>query len=320
MMKAVVVEPNAPAHLALENVEPPKTGPADALVRVMAISLNHGDVYGAQYSSPGHRPGWDLAGIVEQSAADGSGAKAGARVVGFVPSGAWAELVAVPTKALAELPEGVSFAQAATLPVAGHTALYCLEKAGGLLDKEVLITGASGGVGNFAIQLAQLAGARVIGQVRRADRVTAAREAGADEVVVSEDGMGAAQFGPYDLIVDGVGGPLLSNALGMLARGGKCVVYGSAVARQLTFDLVQFFFTGGASLYGFILFYEVLGNPASDGLQRLADLVAAGKVRPYIGVEVGWDEIGHVAQRLLDRDFAGKAVLHVNTDRLRQEG
>ena len=313
-MKAVVVEPNAPAHLALDDVDSPKAGNSEALVRVKAVSLNRGEVRGAQHASSGHRPGWDLAGIVEQAAADGSGPKAGARVVGFVPGGAWAELVVVPTHTLAELPDGISFAQAATLPVAGLTALYGLEKGGGLLDRPVLITGASGGVGNFAIQLARLAGARVIAQVRRAERVAATRAAGADEVVVSEDGLAAAQFGPYHLIVDGVGGPLLSNVISMLARGGTCVAYGVTATGQFTFDLGRFFRTGGTCLYGFILFYEVLSQPASGGLRRLAELVAASKVRPYIEVEAGWDEIGQVAQRLLDRDFAGKAVLHVNTD------
>ena len=75
----------------------------------------------------------------------------GARVVGLLPSGAWAELVAVPTNSLAELPESVSFELAATLPVAGLTALYALETGGGLIGRSVLVTGASGGAGNFGI-------------------------------------------------------------------------------------------------------------------------------------------------------------------------
>ena len=310
-MKAVVVDPNAPARLALGDVEPSQAGPSEALVRVKAISLNRGEVRGAQSAPAGARPGWDLAGVVERAAVNGAGPKAGARVVGFLPNGAWAEQVAVPVNALAELPEPVTFAQAATLPVAGLTALYCLEKGAGLLGRTVLVTGVSGGVGHFAVQLARLAGARVIAQVRREDRVAVAREAGAHEVVVSEDGMAASPFGPYDLIVDGVGGALLGNVIALLAPDGTCVAYGSTAGGQLTFDLRHFFLTGGANLYGFILFHEVRCHPAAHGLRRLAQLLAAGTLRAPIAVEAGWEEIGPMAQRLLDRDFTGKAVLHV---------
>jgi NADPH:quinone reductase len=310
-MKAIVVDPNATAHLALGNVEPPHLAAAEALVRVAAISLNRGEVRGAQSAPAGYRPGWDLAGIVEQAAADGSGPKAGARVVGFKANGAWAELANVATNALAEIPAEVSLAQAATLPVAGLTALYALDKGGGLLGKSVLITGASGGVGNFAVQLARQAGARVIAQLRSQSRAAAALAAGAHEVVVSEDGLSAAQFGPYHLIIDGVGGQLLGNVINLLDRGGTCVTYGTSAGTQLAFDLRHFFLTGGLSLYGFILFYEVLSQPASQGLSRLAHLVAAGRLSPYIEVEAGWEQIGPVAQRLLERDYAGKAVLHI---------
>src|SRR3712207_4580206 len=101
-IQAVVVTPDAPARLALASVDAPVPAPPEALVRVAAISLNRGEVRGSQLAPAGHRPGWDLAGVVEQAAADGSGPAAGARVVGMLNSGSWAELVAVPTYALAE--------------------------------------------------------------------------------------------------------------------------------------------------------------------------------------------------------------------------
>src|SRR3989304_8181370 len=96
-IRAVTVDPNAPAHLALASFDSPSPAPAGALVRVSAISLNRGEVRGAQNARPGSRPGWDIAGVVEQPASDGSGPKAGHRVVGLLRPGAWAELVAVPT-------------------------------------------------------------------------------------------------------------------------------------------------------------------------------------------------------------------------------
>src|SRR5262249_58801976 len=106
-----------------------------------------------------HEPGWDLGGIVENAAADGSGAAEGERVVGVVRRGAWAQLAAVPTSQLAVLPAGVSDADAATLPTAGLTALRSLELGGLLLGKQGLVTGGPGGGGRHAGPAAAPAGA-----------------------------------------------------------------------------------------------------------------------------------------------------------------
>ena len=135
----------------------PRLAYHEALVQVEAISLNRGEVRDAMEAEAGWRPGWDLAGTVIKQAANGTGPKVGSRVMGTVPihGGAWAEQVAVPTNMLAEIPTNVTFAQAATLPVAGLTALYALDKGGLLLHKRVLITGSTGGVGLFAHQLAR---------------------------------------------------------------------------------------------------------------------------------------------------------------------
>jgi NADPH:quinone reductase-like Zn-dependent oxidoreductase len=74
---------------------------------------------------------------------------------------------------------------------------------------------------------------------------------------------------------------------------------------------IGFYLTGGATLYGFILFHEVLARPASEGLTRLLRLVAEGALQPHIELEAPWEEIEDVAGHLLDRDYAGKAVLYV---------
>jgi NADPH:quinone reductase-like Zn-dependent oxidoreductase len=107
-MRAVVVEPDSPNRLGFQEVEEPSPAPSEALVKVAAISLNRGEVRRAQSSSEaGFRPGWDLAGTVERAAADGSGPPEGARVVGLLESGAWAELAAVPMSSLAAQPDEV---------------------------------------------------------------------------------------------------------------------------------------------------------------------------------------------------------------------
>ena len=311
-IRAVVVDHEAPNRLALGRVEAPTPLPFEAGVRVAAVSLNRGEVRRATtLDEPGARPGWDLAGTVERAAADGTGPPEGTRVVGFLPSGAWAEKVAVPTNALAPLPDEVSFEQASTLPVAGLTALYALEKGGGLVGRNVLVTGASGGTGLFALELARLAGARVVALVRREAHVGLVREAGAHEVAIGEDGSAAREFGPYDTILESVGGAVLGNALSMLAPEGTCVSFGVSGGGESTLDVRSFFVTGGARLYGFILFHEVLAHPASEGLTRLVRLVADGRLTPRVEVVEDWTQIGTVAARLMDRGYTGKAVLRV---------
>jgi NADPH2:quinone reductase len=310
MMRAVVVDPESKARLSVAEVEEPQPRPSEALVRVAAISLNRGEVRRAEAAEPGFRPGWDLAGTVERPAADGPGE--GARVVGFLPSGGWAELAAVPTNSLAELPDGVSFEEAATLPVAGLTALYALDKGGNLLGKDVLITGASGGAGLFALQLARMSGARVVALVRRPAHEELAREAGAHEVAVDESGAAAEQYGPYHLILESVGAEVLGNALAMLAPEGTCVSFGVSGGAEVTFDAPELYLTGGATLYGFILFHEVIARPASEGLARLVRLVDEGRLKPSIEVEAPWTEVGEVAAQLLDRGYTGKAILRVS--------
>ena len=304
--RAVVVDPDVPGRLVIRPIAAPVPDRDEAIVRVRAISLNRGEVRRSGMAAAGWRPGWDLAGELERAAADGSGPRVGARVVGLLPEGAWAERVAVPTHALAALPDKVTFAQAATLPVAGLTALYALAKRGPLLGRRVLVTGATGGVGDFAVQLARLAGAHVTAAARRADQKLALRELGAHDVVVGEE---IPPSPKYDLVVESVGGRTLGTALAALERGGVCVTLGVSAAAEVTFDARQFFHAGRTTLYGFYLFTEVGSEPASEGLRRLADLVAAGQLAPHIGVERPWGEIGQVAQDLMNRRFHGKAVL-----------
>ena len=312
LVRTVIVDPEAVGRFSIAEVGEPSPTPSETLVRVAAISLNRGEVRRAETSEAGFRPGWDLAGTVQRAAADGSGPHVGSRVVGFLPSGAWGELVAVPTDAVAELPEGVSFEEASTLPVAGLTALYALEEGGNLLGRSVLVTGASGGAGQFGLQLARAAGARVVGLVRCEEHASMVKEAGAHEVVVDESGRAAGEQGPYHLILESVGGEVLGNALSMLAPGGTCVSFGTSASSEVRFDARTLYLTGGVRLYGFILFHEVLARPASGGLDRLARMVADGRLRPRIEVEAPWTEVGETARRLIDRGYTGKAVLRVS--------
>ena len=141
--------------LRISEVPEPRPTANEALVRVEATSLNRGEVSRAKNAPAGHQVGWDVFGVVERAAESGAGPSAGTTVLGLVDNGAWAELVAVPVDYLAPVPGGVTPAQAACLPLAGMTAFRALALGGFPAGKSVLITGASGGVGHLAVQLAR---------------------------------------------------------------------------------------------------------------------------------------------------------------------
>lgn len=306
-MRAVVVDDAAPGRLVVASVAAPEPTAGQALIEVAAISLNRGEVKTALAAQPGWRPGWDFAGTVAKAAADGAGPTVGTRVVGTAPAGAWASQVAAAPLFLAPLPDSVSFEAAATLPVAGGTALHALRRGPQTPGRRVLITGASGGVGVYAIQLAAISGAEVTAAIRSDANAALVRGLGARRVTVGETLAG--DIGPFDLIVDSVGGRTLGTALGLLAPGGTCVNLGSSEGADIAFDLTRFRGAGGVSLYGLAMVYELQREPPSVGLAELARLVGEGKLKPVIERRRPVSEIAEVAQALIDRQFVGKAVL-----------
>lgn len=312
-IKAIVVDANASGRLSVQPATLAPAEPAEATVRVTAISLNRGEVKRATTAlPPGARPGWDFAGVVEEAAKQGGGPPAGSRVVGLLLKGAWAERVRVPVDSLAVLPDGVSDAQAACLPVAGLTALHALRQGGLLLGQKVLVDGASGGVGHLAVQLAAASGAVVYGHVRREEMRKPIAAWCNGGVAVGATIETARASGPFHLILDSVGGQTLASALTMLRNTGTCVTLGVSEAPTATFDSASFFRSGGVRLYGLIIFDELARvERAGVGLALLADLVKRKLLTPQIEVEASWTDIGKIATDLLDRKFAGKAVLHV---------
>jgi NADPH:quinone reductase-like Zn-dependent oxidoreductase len=306
-MLALRAAPGAPGALALGEAPDPQPRPDEALVAVRAVSLNRGEVRMLAGRRAGFVPGWDVAGEVLQPAADG-GPPAGARVVGLVRAGAWAERAAVPISALAELPDDVPFTAAATLPVAGLTALRALAVAGPLLGRRVLVTGAAGGVGRFAIQLAARGGARVTAVSASADRTAGLAELGASDVVTSFEPEGP----PFDVVLESVGGRSLAAALARVAGDGVVVSFGNSSGEPVVFDASSFYRSAGATLYAFLVWRELAREQsASRDLALLASMVAHGELRVDVGLEVAWGEAASAVAALLERRVAGKAVLLV---------
>jgi NADPH:quinone reductase-like Zn-dependent oxidoreductase len=305
-MLALASQPVAP-YAQLSEVDEPRPLPHQALVQVRAISLNRGECRRLEAIEPGSVTGWDLAGVVVQPAADGSGPPAGARVVGLKNPGAWVQRAAVETEMLTQLPDGITLEQAATLPVAGLTALLSLEIGGFVLGRRVLVTGASGGVGRFAIQLSKLAGAHVTALARRTDGLC---ELGADEAVQELTPAGE----DFDVILDAVGGTVLGTCMQRVAPRGTVISFASTVTEPVSYPAREFFVrASGAKLVGFYLF-AILHHTrsAATDLRRLAQLVADGRVDPQIDVVRPWTEAGPAIDALMDRRVAGKAVLTVS--------
>src|SRR5256884_2657606 len=142
------------ALAALADTGVPEPQPGEALVKVEAFSVNRGEIFQLEDPRPGTRPGKDIAGLVVQAAADGTGPAVGQRVAGHPEAGGWAQYAPVPTTALAPLPDNVPAVQAASLPLAGPTAPRPLRSAGSVAGRRILMTGASGGGRHYATALA----------------------------------------------------------------------------------------------------------------------------------------------------------------------
>ncbi|TMR37365.1 zinc-binding dehydrogenase [Nonomuraea zeae] len=271
------------------------------MLDVRHLSLNRGEVEFAGRRPAGTVHGYDAAGVVVRAAADGTGPAAGARVAAF-GAGAWAQRMAVETTAVAEVPAEVDLADAAALPMAGISALRTL-RSRSVLGRRVLITGAAGGVGRYAVQLAALGGAHVIASVGSPARAAGLSELGAHEVVVGLEGIDR----PVDLIIDNVGGAQLVAAWELLAPGGGVQNIGWASDEPAVFAPYSMFFVGPAKTMS--TFGDV--HEVGPDLRTLLEFTAAGRLSPEVGWRGSWDRVTEAAQALLERRIAGKAVLDV---------
>lgn len=205
------------------------------------------------------------------------------------------------------LPDNVSFAAAATLPVAGLTALRTLRHGAPLLGRRVLITGAAGGVGHLAVQLAARSGAHVTAVVGSAARGEGLGEFGAEEIVV---GIEAARE-PFALILESAGGASLRAALRLVAPHGTVVAFGNSSGETSSISFADFHGAQNARLQSFFYFTSGPEEQFFQDLSLLVSLIAWGALRPRLGQERSWHNLAEIAPLLRDRSVAGKAVFRI---------
>ncbi len=323
-MRAIVHRQyGTPDILAFEEVDRPVPGAEDVLVRVHAAGASIGDhhvVAGKPYlirltpfgGLPGPRnlvPGTAMAGRVEAVGAKVTTIRTGDEVFGQAANGAFAEYVVVPAKLLAPKPSNLSFEEAAAVPWAA-TALQGLRDAGGLKPgQKVLINGASGGVGTWAVQIAKALGAQVtaVCSTRNLERV---RALGADEVLdyTEQDFLtGGARF---DMMLDLVGNRSLSDCRSVLTPKGVYVPC-SGGGGDLVGPILRI--VGGlmSSLFTSRKFQTFVMTPNRDDLLFLKELVEAGKARPVIERRYALSEVSEALRHVGEGHAQGQTVIRV---------
>lgn len=308
-MRAWIAAEGCPGQIRMGRVARPQPKTGEVLVAVEAYSINRGETLLLERPRPGWRPGKDAAGTVVQPAGDGRGPRSGTRVVAHPPDGAWAEQVAVPVEDIAEIPADVSAATAAALPLAGLTAMRLLRGAGPLDGRRLLITGASGGVGHYVVELAAAAGADVTAVSASAERGARLLQLGAMRVCNDIADAG----GPFDVVMESVGGTSLRAALTMTRPNGLVLWFGQASREPTTLDFFEFF---DQPVDAHLSHFDYTRSDRSYGedLRSLVNLVHTRRLHPEIGLVRPWTESQHVIAELRGRRIRGNAVLTLGAD------
>ncbi|WP_431300208.1 quinone oxidoreductase family protein [Tabrizicola sp. BL-A-41-H6] len=326
--------------LKLETTTAPEPGPGEILIRNHAIGVNHCDtdvrrgLFGVGQTFP-HVMGVDSAGVVEAVGPGVIGFKVGDRVsphflltcgtcrncirgkeniclnggvLGVTSWGTYAQFTKIPAHNVIHLPDGLGFAEAVAAQTAFATAWEALIEEGRLqVGETVMINAAGSGVGSAGIQIAKLAGARVIATTGSDAKFAAARDLGADEVLNYSttdipkavhdltDGIGV------DVVLDMVGGERLIDSIGALAQGGRLVTVGAHAGEKVEIDMIEFF-RKHISMHG-------CGRSTKAIVQTVLGLVAEGKLKPVIHRQFPLAEAGEAHRVMESRNFFGRMIL-----------
>lgn len=342
-MKAVLFRQHGgPDKLSYEDVPVPTIGPDEVLIKVKACALNHLDIWIRQgnpaYPMPlPHVSGSDVAGVVEQVGAQVDGVTVGQRVfispgiscwkcdaclagrdnfcrsyglLGAMTHGGYAEYVKVPFRNVLPIPGNLTFEQAAAFPLVSVTASHMLFALAGLQHGEtVLIMGAGSGVGSMAVQMAKLAGARVMTTVGADDKIPKAVILGADAVInhakekVAERVKLLTEGRGVDVVVEHIGPDVWDSCLASLAKGGRLITCGATTGAEVKLDL-RHVFSRQFTIKG-----SYMGTRAE--LVKVAELMGQGRLISVIDRTFPLQETRAAQEFLLSRKFFGKIVLTV---------
>ena len=316
-MKAMVYHKyGSPDELKLEKVPKPGVGENEVLVQVRAASLNaldwralRANPFFIRFMGQGVlKPkknvlGADIAGIVEAVGSTVSRFKPGDAVFGEIQRGGFAEYVSVQEDLLVAKPDNASFEEAAALPVAGLTALQGLRDSGKIQPgQKVLINGASGGVGSYAVQIAKLYGAEVTGTCS-SSKMEMVRSIGADHVIDYTREDFADQSSTYDLIFDMALYRPLSVPLRALKPGGTYVLAGGQ-----GFRLIQVMLSKGWIYKANV--EVVMAESKPKDLAYLSELLSTGQIRPVIDKRYSLEELPEAIRSLEAGNVKGKAIVY----------
>lgn len=318
-MKAIVMDEfGGPEKLRLEEVPDPTPEEDEVLIRVVCAGVNPVDWKIREGMLAGRLPhefplipGWDAAGVVEGFGRAAYGVRHGRRVYAYcrkpvVRWGCYAEYVTMRADAVAPIPEGLSFAEAATVPLAALTAWQSLCEPRALKEGDTaLIHAGAGGVGGYAIQFAKVLGARVIATASAANHAYV-RSLGADVAIdygagPFEDAVRAAAPEGVDFVYDTVGGDTQRRSYGVLRKGGTLVGIVSPP------DESEAARHGVSARYVFV-------SPDGAQLREIGELIEGGKVKPSAPEELPLERAAEAQERNKARHVRGKLVLRVSPD------
>jgi NADPH2:quinone reductase len=306
-MRALVADPDSSPALKLADVPEPSPGPGELLLRMEAASVNRGEIRTAAKQPPGKVIGWDVVGTVLEVGEGVGGINTGDRVVALNPQGgSFAEQVVVPAEWSAPLPSNADPVEVSTLPVAGITAVNILRLPRTHAGDRVLITGAAGGVGQLAVQLAVAEKAVVTGQVGSEERGRVVAELGAEPLV--HPGDGSEIDGEFDVVIDGIGGQMFAPLLRATAFKGRYVLFGNSAGGESTFK-VEDLYPKALTLSGFRVFQSVEPDQAVRDLLMLSEQVASGQLRSKVQATAPLTDALPLLRDLIDRKVTGKVVI-----------
>ena len=319
-MRAVqVIDTTGPAHVQVRDVPEPTPGPDDVLVEVHRVGIAFPDLLlsRGEYQLKPELPftlGADFAGVVV-SAPAGSGLEQGDRVACVLPYGGGADLVAVHQDSVFPLPDGVSLEKAAAMPMNYLTAQFALEKRGQVREGEtVLVHGAAGGVGTATLQVARGYGARTIAVVSTEEKADFVRSLGADHAVLTDGFLAAVkeitEGRGVDVVVDVVGGDLMTDSLRALAPLGRLLVLGFT-GGQIPQVKVNRLLLNNVDVRGVGWGAYAMARPGFMRTQweALLPMLASGVVDPPVGTTYPVEEVSRALVDLEQRRVLGKAVL-----------